>query len=220
MNFWALSAILRANDEDLDQVLVLYEEHMAKEPNPRLAPYEVEQYQFLEYLKQLHIHSSDAEVFEDFFLLLDNRNRRIVNIIELLISLAPLTTRSTQELITRCFVLFDRKRNKMIEKVDVIKIMKLLNSSFDSLGDRALTAEVVYDFVNSVYTSAGKIDGEIYYPDFVEYMTIHPIVELFISPQFQGSLQSKIQQQEEMERREKEEAKRKERQRSLEETKE
>lgn len=204
MNAWALSAIIRANDEDLDQILLFYEQETEK--NPRLEPYHIEQAKFTFYLEKAEIHPSDREIFEDYFHLLDIRNRRVVSVVDLLISLAPLTTRGVKELFNRCFWIFDRRGNQMIAKHHIIHIVKLLNGCFESVGDKPLAPEIVYDFVNSVYTSAGKIDGEIYYPDFVEFMTLHPIVELFISPQFQGSLAMKLQQQEELERKEKEEA--------------
>ena len=193
MNSWALACIIRADSEHLDELLALYEK-LPK--NSRLADYEIDQSTFLDLLEQLQIHPSDREVFEDFFKILDMRNRRIVNIVELLIALTPLTINSTKKLFERAFWLYDRKQKMMIDKPEILSIMKILNNSFESMGDKPLSTDIMYDLVNSIYTSAGRIDGEIYYPDFIEYMTIHPIIELFISPQYQGTLLMKIQQQE------------------------
>lgn len=52
--------------------------------------------------------------------------------------------------------------------------------------------------MNSVYTSCGKIDGDIYYPDILEYMAAHPIVQLFTSRQFQGTVTSKLLSEDEI----------------------
>lgn len=56
----------------------------------------------------------------------------------------------------------------------------------------------VYDLANSVFTSCGKIDGDIYYPDIVEYIATHPIVTLFTSRQFQGTIASKLLDEEQI----------------------
>jgi hypothetical protein len=80
-------------------------------------------------------------------------------------------------------------------------MITLINQTCQFCGDKTMTSDILHDFVDSVYTSCGKIDGEIYYPDFVEYMTIHPIVELYISPQYQGNAGSKLLTEEEIERK-------------------
>ena len=56
------------------------------------------------------------------------------------------------------------------------------------------------DFVDSIYTSAGKINGCIYYPNFIEYISTHPLMEMFLSPQFQGSMREKMFSHEEIEK--------------------
>ena len=38
----------------------------------------------------------------------------------------------------------------------------------------------------------GKIDGVIYYPHYLEFLSTHPIIELFTSAQFQGAIQDKL----------------------------
>jgi hypothetical protein len=199
MNSWALASIIRANSDDVNELLFLYEK-LPK--NPKLADYEIEQSTFFELMEEIHLHPSDQEVFEDFFRILDDRNRRIVNIVDLLIALAPLTISSPKQLLERVFFLYDRRKTTMIDKQEILRILKILNNSFESLSDKPLASDVIYDFVNSVYTSAGRIDGEIFYPDFIEYMTLHPITELFVSPQYQGSLLMKLQQQEDEEKEE------------------
>jgi len=38
----------------------------------------------------------------------------------------------------------------------------------------------------------GKIDGAIYYPHYLEFLCTHPIIELFTSAQFQGTIHDKL----------------------------
>jgi len=52
----------------------------------------------------------------------------------------------------------------------------------------------VHDLIDSTYTTAGKLDGSIYYVNFIEYMSSHPIIEMLLSPQFQGPVKSKLQE--------------------------
>jgi len=39
---------------------------------------------------------------------------------------------------------------------------------------------------DSIFTSAGLIDGDICYTDYLEVLLSHPIIEMFLSPQYQG----------------------------------
>jgi hypothetical protein len=57
----------------------------------------------------------------------------------------------------------------------------------------------ITDLVDSIYTSAGMIDGDICYLNIIEYITNHPIVELMLSPQFQGPIRSKLYTEEDIE---------------------
>jgi hypothetical protein len=36
------------------------------------------------------------------------------------------------------------------------------------------------------------VDGLLYYPDYVHAITEHPIIEMLLSPQFQGTLRQKV----------------------------
>jgi len=49
----------------------------------------------------------------------------------------------------------------------------------------------VNDFVDSLYTATGRIDGPIYYPDYYAAIKQHPLVEMYCSLQFQGAWQDK-----------------------------
>ena len=51
---------------------------------------------------------------------------------------------------------------------------------------------IIYIFNVYILYCIGKIDGIIYYPHFIEFLVTHPIIEMFISPQYQGSIQDKL----------------------------
>jgi hypothetical protein len=64
--------------------------------------------------------------------------------------------------------------------------MKILNSTCHAFGDRKLQDTQIYDLVDSIYTQIGVIDGDVDYEDFYNLLMQHPLLELFISIQFQG----------------------------------
>ena len=189
MNIWAISSIVRTRPADILQLMQLYEQ---RPKNTRVLEGEIEESDFLELMKEVEIYASDQETFVDLLRILDVRNRSVANMRELLVSITPLVSPDIPEMLNLCFKLYDRSERLLIDKVDVIMIVKLINQTIFYVGDRVLATELVYDFVNSVYTSAGKIDGDIYYPDYVEYMAMHPVIQLFISIQFQGPIASKL----------------------------
>jgi hypothetical protein len=54
------------------------------------------------------------------------------------------------------------------------------------------------NLADSLYTSIGRIDGTIFYPHYIEYISTHPIIEMFLSPQFQGGMKDKLLSDEEI----------------------
>lgn len=74
-----------------------------------------------------------------------------------------------------------------ISKTDFTRLLKIMNTSFSFFGDKSLHVSQVDDLVDSVYTLRGKIDGDISRHDAITLMFQHPIVELALSIQFQGS---------------------------------
>lgn len=197
MNLWSLSCIIRANQEDIEKLLEVYE---TGPKSSRCEEWEMDKEQFDQLMIDLHFHSSDVEIYDDFFRLLDIRNRDIINFREYIVTVAPLTAKNIQELFQFCISIYDRSKRLMINKSDLLLIMKLINQTCDFVGDKAMSGDVVHDYINSIYTTAGKIDGDIYYPDFMEAFALHPIVELFVSPQFQGNIQVKLQLNDELEK--------------------
>lgn len=195
MNVWALSCIIRA---DSDIITTIYDVYEANHVNIHLAPFEITEEVFHDILVQLNVHASDVDIFEDIFRLLDVRSRGISNIRDVCISLAPLLAKNLTHMYTICFEILDRQKVNLVTKEDVVLVMKLMNNTCSNVGDKPLAPEILSDYVDSVYTAAGRIDGEIYYPDYVETLSMHPIIQLLLSPQFQGTLTSKLMTDEEI----------------------
>lgn len=190
MNIWALGCIIRSPNSIAVEIMEEFEKDNIIMPDEEA--FAIDDRHFEEILLRLQVHQSDRDVFEDYFRLQDKQNRGISNLRQVLISVATTTTSSIQSLITTCLKIMDRTNSKMVEKTEFIVICKVINDTCFYVGDKALPVEQVYDLVNSVYTSCGKIDGQIYYPDVIEYVSQHPIVQLFISKQYQGSVASKL----------------------------
>lgn len=93
MNLWALSCVIRAPNGIAEEIMKEFETLgvvMADEEE-----YSCHESHFSDILVRLDIHPSDRDVFEDFFRLLDKRNRGVANIRHVLICCATLTTKGT-----------------------------------------------------------------------------------------------------------------------------
>lgn len=103
----------------------------------------VQEQHFADLLLRLEVHASDREVFEDFFRLLDKRNRGITNIQHVLVLCASVTSKTIPDLFQASLKLLDRANSKMILKGDLLIICKLLNEVCFYVGDKALPVEQV-----------------------------------------------------------------------------
>ena len=65
------------------------------------------------------------------------------------------------------FRVYDRASILVMEKPDILKVFNLMNEAIVYLGDRPLDANYITDLVDSLYTSAGKIDGTINWNEYV-----------------------------------------------------
>ena len=72
------------------------------------------------------------------------------------------------------------------DKYDFLRLLKLLNGMCQNVGDRALSDRQIEDLVDSIYTLIGRIDGNVLYSDFMEVLLQHPLLEMFVSKQFQN----------------------------------
>lgn len=195
MNIWALWSIVRCDRELPLHIYRLYEE---KYVDPNLGPFEIRDDDYMEILDSLQLYYADKDICEDFFHLLDVRSRGISNIRDVCISLVPIVAKSIPHMYSMSFEILDRKKEMTVGKEQVTLMLKLMSATCGYVGDKPLAPEVLDDYVNSLYTSAGLIDGSIYYPDYIETLSIHPIIQLFLSPQFQGALTSKLMTDEEI----------------------
>lgn len=75
-----------------------------------------------------------------------------------------------------------------ISKKDLSELLKALNAALGYYGDKNVYPDQVDDLIDSVFTICGKVDGEISRYDAIGAVSGHPIVEMVISLQFQGSI--------------------------------
>ena len=112
---------------------------------------------------------------------------------QVLVPLAITTCKnSVAECVRLVLSLFDRAETETIEKTQMLKIFNLINEGILYAGDRPLDSAYVVDLVDSVFTSSGKIDGHINYMEYIELICEHPIVIMFLTPQFQGLARDKV----------------------------
>jgi hypothetical protein len=78
-------------------------------------------------------------------------------------------------------------------KKEVLWLMKLLNETCFFFGDKKLLDSQVGDLVDSIFTLAGKLDGDLSAEETYELLISHPILEMFISMQFQGTDRSVVE---------------------------
>ena len=199
LNAWALSAILRFQEEDLRSIATGFytKGHSSELDNA----HEISEGDLTIKLQdEMGFYPTDVEVLLNFFHLNDNKNRGVVDIRKYLVSLSPISCSSIPCMFLFSLNMMDYKNEQFISKRDLHMIVRLINDSLRFLGDKSLTVHQVDDLVDSVYTAAGKIDGDLFYPDFIEYLSNHPMVQLLTSVQFQGTIQSKLMDEEAIEK--------------------
>jgi hypothetical protein len=77
--------------------------------------------------------------------------------------------------------------NTHCEKNECIWLLRLLNNTCSFCGDKSLNDMQVSDLVDSIYTMSGRIDGAIPYEEMYSLLLSHPLLEMFLSLQFQGN---------------------------------
>jgi Ca2+-binding EF-hand superfamily protein len=191
MNMWALSAIMRITEDDIEKIHDMFDKDQVKEGKSSDS-FVVTEVALTRYLQEIQAIKPDVEVFLNLFRLIDNRGFGTIDIRDLLISVTALTATSVPQCLEKTILIVDRNKTSLIDKLDLFNILRLLNDTCYYFGDKYLSSDQLHDLIDSTYTSAGMIDGTIYYPNFIEYISTHPIVELFLSPQFQGGVKGKI----------------------------
>lgn len=77
-------------------------------------------------------------------------------------------------------------------KKEIRWLMKIFNNTCFYFGDKRLQDSQVGDLVDSIFTLAGKLDGTLTQEETLELLISHPILEMFISMQFQGTDRSEV----------------------------
>ena len=62
------------------------------------------------------------------------------------------------------------------------------------IGDKCLLETQIEDLINSIYTMNGKIDGVICYVDYIQSIVQHPIIQMGLCVQFQGTGREKLKE--------------------------
>ncbi len=176
--------------KDLEDLIDTFEK--TKNPNKHPAYYNIDADAFAELVSNNGFSKSDRDIFIDFFYVIDDRNFGFINIKDALLSYTVLVSSSVTDCFCICLKIIDRNGTNLVDKEDLLHMVKVVNNALYYFGDKYLHVEQVVDFVDSVYTSAGKIDGSLYYPNYTAYMAAHPIVELLMSIQYQGTVKSKM----------------------------
>lgn len=211
LNVWAVSSIVTATSDDIERVLKIYEKTYrdkqsivvelpqdGAEPEPITVNYTIREDDFLKILHDEEFQESDIELLINLFRLIDNRGFREIDLRDVLISFTVLITTSIDHCFEFSMKLIEREGTNIIDKLQLVHIFKLLNAVFHYFGDKYLQMDQIQDLADSVYTSIGRIDGTIFYPHYIEYITSHPIIEMFLSPQYQGSIKDKLMSDEEI----------------------
>ena len=208
-NIWAVSTIVTAEEADIERFLQIHEtdfraNHQSKPvveelddavdspPEEVVVSYIIKEDVFKQMLMDQNFTPSDIEILINLFRLIDNRGFREIDVRDVFISFAPFAAHSIHQIFELSMKVMEREGTKILDKRQLVHIFKLLNATCHYFGDRSLQVDQLQDLADSVYTSIGRIDGTIYYPHFIEYITDHPIVEMFTSLQFQGGIKEKL----------------------------
>jgi len=171
--------IIADNDDEEEEDIILYEDYL------------ISSSAMVEILQKLEIHTSDIYIFQNLFILSDKRGYDLIDLKDLLTLFSVVIATSVEDCLEMAILIHDRKLLQIIEKSKLLHVFTLLNESCCYFGDNFLSKTQLLDLADSIYTNAGKIDGDIVYMDFLQFMSEHPIVEMFISPQFQGTVLDK-----------------------------
>ena len=210
-NVWAVSTIVTARADNIEKFLRAHEmEFRAKHvlapvveelddtvdapppPEEIVVSFIIKEDVFKQMLTDQSFSPSDVDILLNLFRLIDNRGFREIDVRDVFISFSMFAADSILEIFELSMKIIEREGTQIIDKRQLVHIFKLLNATCQYFGDRHLQMDQLQDLADSVYTSIGRIDGTIFYPHFVEYITDHPIIEMFTSIQFQGGIKEKL----------------------------
>ena len=202
-NVWAVSTIIFATEADLERVIKVFEKSRTCDVIDLHQTvnicYVVKEKDFLQLLRDEGFHPSDRDFLLNLFRLIDSRGFGEIDIRDAFVCFSLLVVKSIPRVFELSINMLEREGTNIVDKQQLFHVIRLLNDTCYYFGDRYLQSEQLHDLVDSLYTSAGKIDGTVYFPHFVEFLANHPIVEMFLSPQFQGSARDKLMDEKQIE---------------------
>lgn len=181
---------------DMKQEGLAWEGAQPRNQSFGVSRYELTPQAFSNLLIELDFDVSDADIMNSLYCLIDKRGFRHLDVRAVLIAMGLLVSKTLRDAIELALHLFDRAQCSLIEKADLLYLFRLLNDILLYFGDRHLLDTQIIDLVDSVFTSAGKLEGEIFYPDYLDLITEHPIVEMVQAPQYQGNSRDKLMDEE------------------------
>ena len=149
----------------------------------------------LELCRKSGFDESDTDLVEAMFRLVDARGFEEADIRHVLVPFAlcvGANNGTVAGVIRLIFSIFDRKRSEVVEKEEMIRIFNLCNEGLLYVGDKPLAPVFITDLTDSIYTTAGRLDGGVQWVEYVELIAEHPILEMLIAPQYQGLARDKV----------------------------
>ena len=136
----------------------------------------------------------DISLFRDLFLRMDEMGKEEMSFKDLMILIAVLLAPDLTSAIETAFRIWDFERKELLEQKEFMRVLRNLNMLLENFGDKKLQESQMQDLVNSVYTINGKIDGVICYTDFLTVIVEHPIIQISLCVQFQGTGREKLKE--------------------------
>lgn len=174
--------------------VVIREEASWQSNRTRLpASYNISRETLKELLHRFGVNASDSELLDKMFSLVDTRGFGETDLRDIMLAYCLVVAKeSIGQFLTMLFRTFDRSESFAIERREMLRLFTLVNECIFYFGDRPLEPRHVRDLVDSVFTTAGKIDGHVNWTDYIELIDQHPIVEMFFSMQYQGLAREKV----------------------------
>lgn len=143
-------------------------------------------------MTKTNICQEDRVLMLQVFQLLDVTGFDEVNIRDFLACFALVVEDSLEKRIRNAINNYFRDRETCTKK-EIYWLLKLLNETCYFFGDKKLIDSQVGDLVDSIFTLAGKLDGSLTAEETYDLLISHPILEMFISMQYQGTDRSVVE---------------------------
>jgi len=160
-NVWAVSTIIYASLEDIDELLkvIEHQQQPLQRKGSQVVSYIVKRERFIDILGQRSFHQSDVDILKNLFILIDTRNFNECDIREVMVSFLLLVTKSVAQCFEVALHTIGRGENneQYLDKKQILRVFTLLNDTCYFFGDKYLHLDQVKDLVDSLYTSVGRL---------------------------------------------------------------